>query len=262
LDADSSGLLLFSSDGGITQALLSPRTQVEREYLATVVGNVDEGRLRAALRGGIETSEGSFTADLLSSHILEVDALNTALELVRGSQRERYDKMVLKHKSSPGTSSSQSVTASSSSGAYSKVSKPKISLSGLDSSMLTKPAPEDLSDKVDLSSFDAFLTCQGLTSASLVRLVVREGKYRMVRRMLHNAGHSVVALHRTRYGDVVLGDLPENQLRPIFPDELKWAREAAAKYRKVMRSEGREGKSDSKKNFIPMIAVSNNVNDV
>ena len=42
-----------------------------------------------------------------------------------------------------------------------------------------------------------------------VRLTVTEGKHRMVRRLLNNCGHPVVALHRVRYGDVHLDDLEE-----------------------------------------------------
>jgi 23S rRNA pseudouridine2605 synthase len=38
LDADTTGLLLFSLDGLLTQRLLHPSTGVEREYLATVEG--------------------------------------------------------------------------------------------------------------------------------------------------------------------------------------------------------------------------------
>ena len=43
-----------------------------------------------------------------------------------------------------------------------------------------------------------------MVSVSTVRLTVTEGKYRMVRRILHNAGHSVIALHRMRYGNTLL----------------------------------------------------------
>jgi len=43
---------------------------------------------------------------------------------------------------------------------------------------------------------------------SYVRLSVAEGKYRMVRRMLHNAGHSVCFLHRRRYGQICLTSIP------------------------------------------------------
>ena len=52
-----------------------------------------------------------------------------------------------------------------------------------------------------------------------VRLVVTEGKYRMVRRVLANTGHPVVALQRVRYGAVELDDLEisEGEAAPIEP---------------------------------------------
>ncbi len=38
LDADTTGLLLFSGDGQLTQRLLHPSSNVQRQYLATVEG--------------------------------------------------------------------------------------------------------------------------------------------------------------------------------------------------------------------------------
>ncbi len=58
---------------------------------------------------------------------------------------------------------------------------------------------------------------------SLIKLSVTEGKYRMVRRILHNAGHSVINLHRIQYGDVHLGDIQVGDVRPCLPHEIKWA---------------------------------------
>jgi 16S rRNA U516 pseudouridylate synthase RsuA-like enzyme len=57
---------------------------------------------------------------------------------------------------------------------------------------------------------------------SLIRLVVMEGKYRMVRRILHNSGHSVLALRRIRYGEVLLDDLEAGSCRPLTKNELQW----------------------------------------
>lgn len=116
LDADTSGLLLFSRDGALTQHLLHPRRAVPRTYRATV--DVDPpAELVSRLAAGVETAEGTFTADV-------------------------------------------------------------VSIVGRD-----------------------------------VTLTVTEGKHRMVRRMLHNAGASVVALHRLSYGAVVLGELGEGEWR-------------------------------------------------
>ena len=57
-----------------------------------------------------------------------------------------------------------------------------------------------------------------------MRLSVKEGKYRMVRRILHNAGHSVINLHRVRYGDIVLDEeLEEGEVIPCSLDHWQWA---------------------------------------
>jgi 23S rRNA pseudouridine2605 synthase len=64
LDADSSGLLIFSSDGEVTQYLLNPRKAIEREYECLVLGEVNHLTLQDRLAKGIQTSEGIFPASL------------------------------------------------------------------------------------------------------------------------------------------------------------------------------------------------------
>lgn len=123
LDADTSGLLLFSSDGALTQWLLHPRRAVEREYVASVEGAPDAALIER-LAAGVETGEGTFSARVVE---------------VVGRQ---------------------------------------------------------------------------------VRLVVTEGKHRMVRRMLNNAGFPVEALRRERFGAFRLGDLLEGETRPATAEEL------------------------------------------
>ena len=63
-----------------------------------------------------------------------------------------------------------------------------------------------------------------VVATSAVRVSVTEGKYRMVRRVLHNAGHSVVRLHRVRYGGLLLGELDEGEVRAASQEEEQWAR--------------------------------------
>lgn len=67
LDYDTSGLILFSSDGSLTQTLLHPSNKVQKQYQALVVGAVQEDGLREKLKQGVETSMGVFPADLVSS---------------------------------------------------------------------------------------------------------------------------------------------------------------------------------------------------
>ncbi len=57
LDQDSTGLLLMTDDGELTQRLLHPSHHVPKEYLADVEGTPSEARLRE-LRSGVELDDG------------------------------------------------------------------------------------------------------------------------------------------------------------------------------------------------------------
>ena len=133
LDADTTGLLLFSRDGDLTHRLLHPKYVVEREYVARVEGDIDPPALRRQLAEGVATVE-------------EGESLVVVGEL--------------------------------------------LGVDGQD-----------------------------------VRLVVTEGKYRMVRRVLANCGHPVLALHRVRYGEVRLDelDIREGEAAPVLGEPLDWA---------------------------------------
>ena len=125
LDADTTGLLLFCRDGDLTHRLLHPKYVVEREYVATVEGAVDEELLRGRLAAGVETVEEG-EPFVVQGELLSVEG-----------QR--------------------------------------------------------------------------------VRCVFREGKYRMVRRVLANCGHPVVALHRERRAHASLSLSPRLSRRSV-PD--------------------------------------------
>ena len=63
--------------------------------------------------------------------------------------------------------------------------------------------------------------------SSRVRLVIREGRNRQVRRMLEAVGHPVRALERTAFGPLRLGRLRPGGWRKLRPEELAALREAA-----------------------------------
>ena len=136
LDSDTTGLILFSSSGALTQRLLHPRHEIEKEYIATVEiadGVLDEDWLRSKLRTGVETTEGTHFAKLLSAVV--DDSVN---------------------------------------------------------------------------------------AQAIVQLVVQEGKYRMVRRMVANCGLPVLELKRRRHGQILLDDLAEGEFRHLNTEELDW----------------------------------------
>jgi len=61
----------------------------------------------------------------------------------------------------------------------------------------------------------------GRRGAAVVRLVLREGRKREVRRMLDAVGHPVGALRRIRFGPVRLGDLAPGAWRELTAQEVE-----------------------------------------
>lgn len=88
-----------------------------------------------------------------------------------------------------------------------------------------------LAEGVETIEDGAPLVVQGdllAVEGQVVRAVFREGKYHMVRRVLANCGHPVVALHRERYGEVRLSELgiEEGESAPI--EDVEWLTELQA----------------------------------
>lgn len=52
------------------------------------------------------------------------------------------------------------------------------------------------------------------------RLTLNEGRYHQVRRMFAACGNHVLALHRSRIGNLTLGELPVGQWRALSPVEI------------------------------------------
>lgn len=53
LDMDSRGLLLLSEDGVLAKAIIGPESQIDKEYVVTVRGKADRGKIQK-LRHGLE----------------------------------------------------------------------------------------------------------------------------------------------------------------------------------------------------------------
>ncbi|MBP7704840.1 MAG: rRNA pseudouridine synthase [Caulobacter sp.] len=56
LDMDSRGLLLMSEDGVVAKAVIGPSSELEKEYVVRVFGNVDDRKI-GLLRHGLELDE-------------------------------------------------------------------------------------------------------------------------------------------------------------------------------------------------------------
>jgi 23S rRNA pseudouridine2605 synthase/16S rRNA pseudouridine516 synthase len=87
LDRDTEGLLIFSNQGDVIHGLLHPSREIEREYLAWVVG-VPTGTTLARLEAGVELGDGPARAALAELVGREGDRSVVKLVLTEGRKRE------------------------------------------------------------------------------------------------------------------------------------------------------------------------------
>src|SRR4051812_38738783 len=63
LDLNTSGLLLFTTNGDLANKLTHPRFEVEREYAVRVMGEIDEEKAQKLLKTGVEVDGETCTFD-------------------------------------------------------------------------------------------------------------------------------------------------------------------------------------------------------
>lgn len=98
LDANSTGLLLFTTDGELSHRLLHPEWKVPKTYRVLVDGSPDAADLDA-LRQGIELDDG-VTAPA-EVHVLESADATTSLEITIKEGRKRQVRRMLSAVSHP-----------------------------------------------------------------------------------------------------------------------------------------------------------------
>lgn len=194
LDRDTTGLLLFSTDGELGHGLLRPRGEVEKCYLALVEGRPSKESLER-LRIGVVLDDGP--------------TLPASVELLEGeSVAFALASMGLGEKDSSGARL-RSVAAKS--GKSSQSAKPTQSATSAQS---VAPVQSVQSARNTVPK-----------GSSLIRVGIHEGRKREVRRMFEAVGHKVLALHRESFAGLELGGLERGTWRLLDEDEIARLRE-------------------------------------
>ena len=88
LDVNTSGLLLFTSDGELAHRLMHPSSEIEREYLVRVRGRPDAAVLRQ-LKAGVELEDGPARFDQVVEDSLDGDLSHATFRAVLHEGRNR-----------------------------------------------------------------------------------------------------------------------------------------------------------------------------
>lgn len=70
-------------------------------------------------------------------------------------------------------------------------------------------------------------------SQTFLKITLREGRNRQIRRVAEQLGHPVVSLHRVAIGAIALGSLPAGQVRPLSAKEIEFLRFQVQQLRSV-----------------------------
>ena len=92
LDADSSGLLILTNDGDLTNIVTHPRYGVTKSYVVRAAGHIDDSTLRE-LTDGIELEDGPARA--VSIDVIDRSANTTVFEMVMAEGRKREVRRML-----------------------------------------------------------------------------------------------------------------------------------------------------------------------
>lgn len=130
LDKDTTGLLLFTNDGPLAHRLISPKRNVEKEYLVTHTGTVTD-EIIGEFRKGLVLADGTV---LKSAELKRVSPSQSLLTITEGKYHQVKRMM---------GSKGLCVTA------LERVREGKLTLSGLERGEVRELTPEELESLTD-----------------------------------------------------------------------------------------------------------------
>ncbi len=200
LDSDSTGLLLMTNAGELTNRLLHPRYKVEKEYLVHVAGPPLTPAERDRFERGLELDDGRTAPCRLRPG-----------EPVFPRKPTRQDQPWESWAPSPRHGFGFSTPRALPGGR-----KPPGRPDGKASRPASKTAPERPSLPPIAPAAPAL---------QVWRVTLREGRKRQIKRMFAALGRRVTALHRLRFGPIRLGTLPPGKARLLSERERRalWA---------------------------------------
>lgn len=74
LDYDTAGLLILTNDGDMAQMLMNPKHELEKEYLARVMGNVSDSEIRSLMKG--VTLDTGYVTKKATASVVSRDTVN------------------------------------------------------------------------------------------------------------------------------------------------------------------------------------------
>jgi 23S rRNA pseudouridine2605 synthase len=202
LDRDTTGLLLFSTNGALGNKLLHPRHHVEKTYLALTLGVPTEKALEQ-LRSGVELSDGTTQP--------------AKVELLEGEEKEQACQCFdFAHQGASGSSNA----AQKMQREAQREARREVQREARREAQLKVQRREQREKQREVQRTIHNNKPSSTKDQAIVRITITEGRNRQVRRMMEAVGCPVIALHRLSFGPLSLGDLPRGQWRLLSSSEV------------------------------------------
>lgn len=97
LDANTTGLLIFTTSGELANRFAHPRFAIDREYSVRVPGVLSDGQMRQLTEEGIELEDGNARAVRIREHAADSDSKNRWYDIVVQEGRNREVRRIFEY---------------------------------------------------------------------------------------------------------------------------------------------------------------------